>query len=129
MDKATLYKSRDNEHINCIKIEKHASYTTRRVSLIFLICMTSIEDISTLKLHLAAIEQEISKLEGMVHDVGKNNSDCNDSDDDDVYSEDSPWARYLSKLFTKLNEFSRDRAQCERMLRKHGVSVPSRDEY
>lgn len=90
--------------------------------------MTSIEDVSTLKLRLATIEQEISKLEGMVHDVGKNHLDYSDSDDDDVYSEDSPWASYLSKLFNKLNEFSRDRAHCERMLQKYGVSTPLRDE-
>lgn len=98
--------------------------------------MTSFEEISALKQRIAVIEQEISKLEGMVHDVDKNNTRCvsdaptggHDSDDDDMYSEDSPYAGYLSKLFKKLDEFSRDRLNCERLLRKHGVHVPSRDE-
>ncbi len=98
--------------------------------------MTSFDEISALKQRLAVIEQEISKLEGMVHDVDKNNTGRvtdtsaggHDSDDDDMYSEDSPWAGYLSKLFSKLDEFSRDRLNCERLLRKQGVHVPLRDE-
>lgn len=90
--------------------------------------MTSNEDVSILKQRLAVIDLEISKLEGMVDDVGKNNLDSNDSDDDDMYSEDSPWAGHLSKLYNKLNEFTRDRVSCERMLRKQGVSVHSRED-
>lgn len=93
--------------------------------------MTS-QDISALEQRIAAINQEISKLEGMMRIAyGKvsNSADSADSDDDDdMHDDNSPWLGHLSKICSKLNELTRDRADCERKLRRHGVAVPTRDD-
>ena len=86
--------------------------------------MESIEDVPALKQRIITIEQEISKLTLLINNVSKNSDDS----DDDMYSEDSPWVGYLSKLSGKLDKFSRDRLNCEQILRKKGISIPSRDD-